>query len=293
MKTPSGKVIVGLSGGLGNQLFQYAAGRSLSLKLGVDLELDITWFLGNPDRSYALDVFSINAKIYSGPIFIPKWVKKLECRLVRKWGNRRLGAPIFRESHFHFDEAFSGIEQPVYLEGYWQSERYFSRYREVIAADLALKVTTSNLFKLLSNQIKSSNSICIHIRRGDYVTNPIAFQAHGICPLDYIYRGVNHVAANLVHPHCFIFSDDPEWVRDHFALDLPFTVVDIAESNEAYLDLVLMAQCKHFVIANSSFSWWAAWLSENQSKHIVAPKKWFSGSEKRIDDLIPAGWIKL
>ncbi|QWD37536.1 alpha-1,2-fucosyltransferase [Polynucleobacter paneuropaeus] len=293
MKNSFGRVVVGLSGGLGNQLFQYAAGRSLSLKLGVDLVLDISWFQEDSDRAYALDVFAIKAETYSGPIFLPNWAKRLECRLARKWGSRRLDAPIFREPHFHYDDTFSKIEQPVYLEGYWQSEHYFSNYRETITEELALKVETLDQFKFLCNQIQSSDSICIHIRRGDYVTNPIAFKTHGVCSVDYVYRALQSVSIGLVNPHCFIFSDDLEWVRENLALTLPYTVVDIAKPNEAHFDLALMAQCKHFVIANSSLSWWGAWLSKNSSKRIVAPKKWFASNEKKVDDLIPSGWMLL
>ena len=293
MRTSSKSVVVGLSGGLGNQLFQYAAGRALSLKLEVDLVLDTSWFHGQPERAYALEPFSINAKTYSGPVLLPKWIKGLESRLARRWARRRFDVPIYREPHFHFDNEFSSVQDPVYLEGFWQSEQYFMGCKEIIARELTLKAGPTDQFKLIANHIQSSDAICIHIRRGDYVTNPIASQMHGLCSLDYVYKGVIEVAKDLNIPHCFIFSDDPEWVHKNLKLDLPFTVIDIATPHEAHLDLSLMTQCKYFVIANSSLSWWGAWLSPYPLKRVIAPLNWFASSKIRTDDLIPQTWKRL
>lgn len=293
MKSHKKPIVVGLSGGLGNQLFQYAAGRALSLKLGLDLVLDITWFYGHPDRTYALEPFSINAKTYSGNVLMPKWMRRLECRLTRKWADKRLGVLIYREPYFHYDEAFSLIKHPVYLEGNWQSERYFFDYKKIIAKEMTFKINVTEQFKLIENHIQSSDAICIHIRRGDYVSNPIVSQMHGLCPLEYVYKGIKEVSKDLIKPHCFIFSDDPEWVKENLMVDLPSTVIDIAKPHEAHLDLGLMTQCKHFVIANSSLSWWGAWLSPYPLKRIIAPLNWFASSKKRVDDLIPQSWIRL
>jgi len=293
MKPPTKPVVVGLSGGLGNQLFQYAAGRALSLKLGVDLILDCTWFQGHSERAYALAPFSINANTYFGSALLPDWVKNLECRLTRRWAGKRLGVPIYREPHFHFDDAYPLLKHPVYLEGFWQSERYFLECKELIAKELALNTKTTDQFKLIANLIQSSDAICIHIRRGDYITNPIASQVHGLCSLDYVYQGAKEVSKDLITPHCFIFSDDPEWVQRNLRLALPSTVVDIAKPHEAHLDLGLMMQCKYFVIANSSLSWWGAWLSPYPLKRIIAPLNWFASSNKITDDLIPQTWTLL
>jgi len=293
MKAQTKPVVVGLSGGLGNQLFQYAAGRSLSLRLEVPLVLDTSWFHGRSNRAYALEPFSINTSNYSGPALLPSWIKSLESRLSRKWASNRLGVPIYREPHFHFDSNFHLLERPVYLEGFWQSEKYFLECTEVIRDDLIFKEGLPDCFRYTEDQIHSTDSICIHIRRGDYLTNPIALQTHGVCSIDYVHRGLQSVSLGLMKPHCFIFSDDLEWVKENLKLTLPHTVVDIAKPHEAHFDLALMAQCKHFVIANSSLSWWGAWLSKNTSKHIVTPKNWFVSNEKNVDDLIPSSWIRL
>jgi hypothetical protein len=293
MKSLAKPVIVGLSGGLGNQLFQFAAGQALSLKLGTNLILDTSWFYGHFDRLYALEPFSVEAQVHSPTNFLPNWVNGLESRFTRRWKSKRLGVPIYREPNFEFDHGYTLINEPVYLEGFWQSERYFSKYHEIIRSELALKDSFPENFQWINSQIKSTDSICVHIRRGDYASNPVAFETHGLCSVDYLCYGVQTVALGLSNPHCFIFSDDLEWVRKNLVLNLPCTIVDLARPHEAHLDLVLMSKCKHFVIANSSFSWWGAWLSPYSLKRVVAPKKWFVKNDKNTIDLIPQGWIRL
>jgi hypothetical protein len=293
MKITSRPVIVGLSGGLGNQLFQYATGRALSLKLGVDLVLDTSWFEGRTDRLYALDPFSIEAQTYSGPTILSSFLKRLECRLARRWANKRFGTPIYREPHFQFDTTFPLLDSPVYLEGFWQSEQYFLKYKEAITKELRIKSNVSKAYHSLEKNIQSTDAICVHIRRGDYVTNPIALKMHGLCSLDYVYQGVKEASLGLTNPHCFIFSDDLSWVRKNLLLNFPMTLVDVASSNEAHIDLALMQQCKNFVIANSSLSWWGAWLAPYHAKRIIAPLKWFAGDQKDTKDLIPSQWIRI
>jgi Glycosyl transferase family 11 len=293
MKKISKPVIVGLSGGLGNQLFQYAAGRSLSLKLGVDLILDKSWFQGRTDRIYALEPFSINAQTYSGPKFFTNWMKRLECRISRRWATKRLDVQIYREPHFEFDKKFQLLDNPVYLEGYWQSELYFVQYKEIISKELTLSVNTSDDFKELEKKIHSTDAICVHVRRGDYVTNQIAQEMHGLCSIDYLYQGIKEVSKGLTSPHCFVFSDDYDWVKKNLSLNISMTLVDIASPNEAYLDLILMNKCKHFVIANSSFSWWGAWLAPYEFKRVIAPLRWFAENKKNTKDLIPPEWLRI
>lgn len=286
-------VVVGLSGGLGNQLFQFAAGRALSLKLGASLVLDAAWFCGRSDRIYALEPFCIEAQIHRSIGFLPNWVNRLESRLARRWANKRFGIPIYREPHFQFDNDFSIINQSVYLEGFWQSERYFLGFSEIIRNELTLKVELPTAFDSVSKNIECTDSICLHVRRGDYVTNPIANLTHGLCSTEYIYEGIKTISTGLNNPHCFIFSDDPLWAKQNLKINLPSTIVDIAKPQEAHFDLVMMARCKYFVIANSSLSWWGAWLSSFPLKRVVAPKIWFANSEKNTIDLIPSSWVRL
>ncbi len=286
-------VTVGLSGGLGNQMFQYAAGRSLAIRLGAPLRLDNTWFLCRKARSYALGNFAVQATIQSCELPVPDVLKSLESRLVRKWGATRMGVPIFREPHFHFCPAFAELESPVYLEGYWQSERYFESCRDQIASDFTLREKVPEKCLDILRTISSTDSICIHIRRGDYVSDPATARVHEICSPDYYRRGVALAASGEADPHGFVFSDDPDWARRHFSAPFPTTIVDLNGPHEAHWDLHLMSACRHFVIANSSLSWWAAWLGRSPEKRVVAPQSWFKTPGRTIADLIPGGWVQV
>lgn len=286
-------VVVGLSGGLGNQMFQYAAGRALSLRLSLPLGLDTSWFLGRTDRHYALAPFNIVGEAYIGAGILPDIVRYYESRLSRRWAVRRMGAPIFREPHFHFDPAFEQIEESVFLEGYWQSERYFLSSRKVLLQDFSLTGRIPQSCQSLLGQIGESQSICVHVRRGDYLSNPAAAKAHGTCAIAYYQRGVEALSQVLSQPHCFIFSDDPEWVWQSLSLSCPSTVVDANSTADAHWDLFLMAACNHFVIANSSLSWWGAWMGSAPDKRVIAPERWFLTNEKDTQDLIPSNWERM
>ncbi|MFT5663605.1 MAG: hypothetical protein ACI9YO_002934 [Gammaproteobacteria bacterium] len=283
-------IIVGLCGGLGNQLFQYAAGRALSLKLGVPVELDHSWFAGSKDRSYTLSEFKINATPCIGLPIISKKIKALESKVSRKYFSQRMGVPIFRETSFNFMREFEEISQPVFLQGYWQSEKYFDRFSEQIRKELTFSNSVPKKCNALMESISKTQSICIHIRRGDYISNSKTRKIFHACSLDYYKENVNRLCKNLTNPHCFVFSDDCEWARSNIKLNIPYTIVDINEANEAHLDLLLMSLCNDFVIANSSFSWWGAWLGSFKNKRIVAPKNWFIRHDINTDDLIPSNW---
>lgn len=290
------EVVVGLSGGLGNQLFQYATGRALSLRRGVPLILDTSWFSARQSRRYALDHFAVVAtRVCAGGDHgyqQNKWMALAE-RIARRFAVRRMGAPVFRERYFHFDPSVSGLSAPVYLDGYWQSERYFSEIRDVLVNDFSLRSPMGLQSSEMLKQISESDAICVHVRRGDYVTNPVASAVHGLCQLDYYYQGVKFVLDGMTNPHCFVFSDDPDWVRANLELPVARTIVDFNAEDMAHEDLLLMAACKRFVIANSSFSWWGAWLCTSPNKRVVVPKQWFLNDDKDTRDLIPEDWVRL
>jgi hypothetical protein len=133
----------------------------------------------------------------------------------------------------------------------------------------------------------------LHVRRGDYVTDPSANAFHGLCPLDYYHRGLDEAARDLTRPECFVFSDDPAWVRENLKLAAPMTVVDVHGPGEAHVDLRLMAACHSHVIANSSLSWWGAWLGRRPGKRVVAPRQWFRSPDRDASDLVPDRWVRL
>ena len=283
-------VVVGLSGGLGNQMFQYAAGRALAVRLHVPLVLDLSWFGGRTDRQFALYPFCIEAELRMQYRWLPSLGRAFASRLSRRWLPRILGVPVWREPHFHYASGFADLNRGVFLEGYWQSERYFRDIRLLLSHEFSLQETLPEACVQLVQKMSACDAICVHVRRGDYLTNRLAANVHGTCSVNYYHAGVSELCEGLINPHCFIFSDDPIWVRASLAFDCPMTVVDLNGPLDTHLDLVLMAACQHFVIANSSLSWWGAWLGSHPGKRIIAPQRWFLIAENDTCDLLPQSW---
>jgi hypothetical protein len=291
MKENKKNLVVGLSGGLGNQMFQYAAGRSLGVRLGVPIILDMSWFAGQAERRYALAPFGVEAEACLQFPLLPSSLQAITSRLSRRYFSRIMGVPVWRERCFNYTIDFDNISEPVYLDGYWQSERYFRDIRALLVKEFSLRQALPASCKKLLSEIRGCDAICVHVRRGDYISNPIAAKVHGTCTVPYYTAGVEELCEGLKQPHCYVFSDDPEWVRSSLSFNCPMTVVDLNGSNDAHLDLVLMASCKHFLIANSSLSWWGAWLGVGAEKKVIAPTRWFLGSDKDTRDLCPESWL--
>lgn len=290
-------VIVRIISGLGNQMFQYAAGRRLAIKLGVELKLDISSYSKFYKlRSYNLGMFNIGENFAT-----PEEVRQLTnistnlfarilCRIFRK--QQKPSASYYKEKHFHFDREVLRVSDGVYLDGYWQSEKYFYDIAGIIRQDFSAIPAREGRNRKLEELIASSESVSIHIRRGDYVSDPRTNQMFVNCDVDYYSRCVDYVKQRLGNPHFFVFSDDQQWARRNLKLPDPMVFVDHNGPDKSYQDLRLMSRCKHNIIANSSFSWWGAWLNNYEDKIVVAPSRWF-----RIDlnesDLIPGSWVKL
>ncbi|SDH63097.1 alpha-1,2-fucosyltransferase [Propionivibrio dicarboxylicus] len=285
-------VVVGLSGGLGNQMFQYAAGRALAHRLNTRLILDLSWFSGQSERHYALTPFRIEANLQSAWPSLPTKAQSLISRLSRRWMPRIMGVPVWREPHFHYAQDFAAIQSPVFLEGFWQSERYFKDVRQQLQSEFSLRDPMPPACQAVLDKIRACDALCIHVRRGDYLSNPIAAKVHGTCSTDYYRDGVSELSRKLKTPHAFVFSDEPDWARDSLTFDCPMTVVDINTPTDAHLDLLLMSACRHFVIANSSLSWWAAWIGEDENTTVIAPTRWFLTADKDTSDLLPDHWLK-
>lgn len=285
-------VVVGLSGGLGNQMFQYAAGRSLAIRFNVPLSLDLSWFAGQEERRFALSSFDIKANLVSQcPWLGNNWQAQVS-RVSRRFMPRLFGVPVFREPHFHYVPLFERIDRPVFLEGYWQSDRYFHEIRSVLLKEFSLVAKLPPASARVLEKITSADSICVHVRRGDYLSNPVAASVHGTCSLDYYQRGIDALVQGLNNPHCYVFSDDPDWVKASLRVGFPMTVVDVNGPEDAHLDLVLMSACHHFLIANSSLSWWGAWLGNSPNKKVIAPERWFLSKDRDTKDIFPALWEK-
>ena len=285
-------VIVRLIGGLGNQMFQYALGRALALRHGVPVKLDIGGFEQYKVHGYCLNRLRI----------VEQYARPDEVRAIKLPGalprilNRLFGlAPNgwVREAAFHFDPTVMVLRPPLYLEGYWQSEKYFAAVRDVIRGEFTIRDSLNSQNRAVEERISNCNSVALHVRRGDYVSNPRTNAVHGVCGVEYYQRAAQLIGERIPRPEFFIFSDDPEWAKANLRLSFPSTVVNLNDASRSHWDLHLMSRCRHQIIANSSFSWWAAWLNGEASKIVIAPRRWFKQSDANTADLIPAGWLRV
>lgn len=282
-----------LIGGLGNQMFQYAAGRALALRLGTNLKLDARAFSDYKDHAYGLENFAIQVDSSDQGDFPGLRQNSFIRRISRRLG-LTLSEDIYLEKTFSFDPRVISLRDGVYLDGYWQSERYFSDFADQIRADFTIVAAPDAENAIWLQRIRNCTAVSIHIRRGDYVTNPSANAVHGLCDLDYYRRATAYVASKLdAKAEFYVFSDDPQWVRENLELPYAMHYVSHNDASRNYEDLRLMSNCSHHIIANSSFSWWGAWLNPSLAKIVVAPEQWFKDKSKSTKDLIPSSWIRI
>jgi hypothetical protein len=290
-------IMVKLIGGLGNQMFQYAVARNLAEKRQATLKLDILEFETYKLHKYSLGHFNIRESLASAEevAFLTSQpggvVKRIIGRLPRL--PKRLPSTYYREKKdFHFEPAILSLPDGIYLDGHWQSEKYFSDIRSIILKEFTVKHPQRGRDEQLAALIESCDSVSIHIRRGDYISDPKTNKLIGTCSLNYYHCCVERLTQTVKTPHFFIFSDDPQWAHDNLKLS-PATIVDHNDAETNYEDIRLMSQCKHHIIANSSFSWWGAWLNPRKDKLIFAPKRWFADDGFDTKDVIPGGWIRM
>lgn len=280
-------------GGLGNQMFQYAMGRHLALKNQTDLFFDTSFFsskhnyAGCDTRFFSLDNFQIIGKIAT-----KEQIKKLATnRYSKHFGLCKKTHVI--EKHSFFQPEILELKGDYYFEGYWGLYKYFSAIQSTIGEDFTIKTELVGKNKEMAGKISDCNSISLHIRRGDYVSNPVNVKIYNTFGLEYYQRATEFIAKKVNNPHFFIFSDDMPWVKENLKLDFPITYVDQNSDSTNYEDIRLMSLCQHNIVANSSFSWWGAWLNNNPNKIIIAPKKLFNDPELSKNDVIPESWIRM
>jgi hypothetical protein len=284
-------VTVKLIGGLGNQMFQYALGRKLSIKMSTDLNLDISGFQVYKLHKFSLSCFQLVQTInFCDKPENSKVVKKINKFLPLKF---HFGYKHIDEQSFAFNMNVLNLQGDLYLDGYWQSEKYFKDIRDTLVEDFKIIKIQDLENIILSNKIHSSNAVSLHIRRGDYVNNTQTFEKHGVCSLDYYFKAIEYIATKISSPSFYIFSDDPKWAFENLRINYPTTFVVNNDADRNYEDLRLMSQCNHNIIANSSFSWWGAWLNDNPEKIVISPRKWFNDKDVDTSDLIPDTWISL
>lgn len=291
-------IIVKLLGGLGNQMFQFATGRAVAHRLNAELLLDVSAFTHYDLRRYELDSWAIRARPATPEELTRAGVSQARPTLVRRLMNLAgVGLPMnrFQEASFAYDPRILDVKDPAYLDGYFQSSRYFSDVANELRAEFVLGAPVDEKNARVRDQIAAvgTSAVSLHIRRGDYVTNAHTAQYHGVCSLEYYRRAVAHIAQRCETPKFFVFSDDLEWVRDNLKIDHEMVLVDANGPNSGAWDMALMMACRHHIIANSSFSWWGAWLNPHSDKIIVAPQQWFSGATHDTRDLVPADWVRL
>ena len=292
-------VIVQLHGGLGNQLFQYAAGRAISSRTGAPLKLDISLFQTYRLRTYRLGLFSIIEQ-FACPEEIQR-LRSPSIRQVRAWLSARMRRsllpyyqhPVLRERSRSFDPNVLKAGRNTYLIGYWQSEQYFADISGIIRNEFSLRHEPDEVNRLVLKEMESTNSVSLHIRRGDYVVNPKTNRVHGVLGMDYYRTAVSFIAARVEQPRLFVFSDDIPWCQQHLEVPCPTFFMEHNAEEKDYEDLRLMTNCKHHIIANSSFSWWGAWLSEYPQKLVVAPRKWYTEAEYDPASRFPSDWTVL
>jgi hypothetical protein len=288
-------IIVSILGGLGNQLFQYAAARRLSELKNVNFKLDITAFNEYKLREYSLNHYNIIENIAT-PTEIEYYTRKrkfnkfYKCIPKLKPNNIPI---MFKEKHFSYNQEIVKIPNNIYLSGYWQNEKYFKDIEPIIRKEFKLKSISSEQSLKMADKIQNCNAVNLHIRRGDYISDQTTNQFHGVCSLEYYYMAIQKLSIKIEELHFFIFSDDIPWVRENLKINFPTTYVSHNGTERDYEDLWLMSLCKHHIIANSSFSWWGAWLAENSKKIVIAPQRWFNNPSIDTSDLLPLSWIKL
>ncbi len=294
---------VRLAGGMGNQMFQYALGRKLSIKNNVPLYLDLT-FLNHrvklPEflrphfvfHDLKLDVFNIKADI-ANPAQIGFWNRPFlsgKIMILIDAILRKLALFPGWEKSFSFNKKILDLGPGTYLEGYWQSEKYFKDISETLRKDFSLKAPLSGKAAELYKEIRNCASLCIFVRRKDMADKSF----HGTVPIEYYRAGIEYIKKRQPIEKIYVFSDDNEWCRQNLKFEYPTLIAEKECSGKKWEGhLILMSAGRNFIIANSTFSWWSAWLSDNPNKIVVAPKQWFGNNRLDDSDLIPESWVRL
>ena len=280
-------------GGLGNQMFQYAYARALQKK-GYEIKIDISAFNNYKlHGGYQLDKYNISLKkttieetrsLHKSDII--SRVLKILC--LRK-------DEIIKEKSLLVSNDLLNVDDNTYVDGYFQSEKYFLAIRKEIVKEFTIKGSLTNYTKLVEKWIQDEdNAVSLHVRRGDYISNKKANVVHGTCSMKYYQNAIKMLNSKLHNNKYFIFSDDIKWCKENLKMNNAI-YVDNEEKRIPHEDIYLMSLCSHNIIANSSFSWWGGWLNSNLEKIVVAPTKWF-GNEKtnrNTCDLIPSKWIRM
>ena len=296
-------IISNIIGGLGNQMFQYSAARVLSEKLGAELYLDISSY-----DSYKLHEGFVLNKYF--PQINVKLATKKEIFKIGGYGaylnnalldsilsrtfKEKIDKKIVYEPHFHYWKSFYKISDNKYLKGYWQSYKYFLGYEEIIKKIFSFSPEYINKNYEIINLLSKKETTSVHIRIGDYKNNSSSNSFHGTLDIEYYYNSIKRICEKKGDSLFLIFSDDINWCKANFKLDVPHLFIDASISDNVINDFFLMKSCNNNIISNSSFSWWAAWLNDYNNKIVIGPKNWFNiGNKNNTSDLFLSNWERL
>ncbi len=284
-------ITVRLTGGLGNQMFEYATGRAMADRTGLPLVLDPTRlaYPGRHETRRSVIVTSFRIEGTLAEAEQHHWRRFLGYSPVAVRVRGALPGEVLTDRHpYAVDERIQARTTRATLDGYWQCEEYFAHIKEHLKEEFTPTEQPGVAWTALASTIRSSESVGIHIRRGDYVTNRRANAHHGVSGVDYVRRAWETVAPSP-EARTFIFSDDPGWCRENLSF-LPFPV--FVDGNRDFEDLLLLSKCRHKIITNSSFGWWAAWLGERPDGMIVAPRAWLRGGTDVGPSPVPKRWTR-
>ncbi len=271
-------------------MFQYAFGLALATHKGVKLLLDTRGFAHYKLRIFGLDRFAISARIAT-PQELKHWPNWLRypCRIARQLG---ISTRWYAERSLKYDPQWLGLGDNILVEGYFQSERYFNSITDRLRSEFVPKDSFSLANSLFLERARDPGSIAVHVRRGDYVSDKQAQKVHGVCSVEYYRNAISIIKSKVATPHFFVFSDDVDWARGNLDVGSDATFV-VGNQDSPEVDIFLMSQCANHIIANSSFSWWGAWLAANLDKIVIAPAPWFDDQQLSSEGLIPPSWITI
>ena len=286
-------IIVKIIGGLGNQMFQYAYAKALENK-GLEVKIDISAFeTYKLHGGYQLDKYTIDLDVTTKDENDKFYSNSNVLKILKKFGIDFSKKII--EKNLLFDNDLLSVKYDSYIEGYFQCEDYFSSMRDELIKDFTIKNELSQYSKKIENQILNKDvSASLHIRRGDYISDEKSNNIHGACSLDYYNKAIELMNSKFASISFYIFSDDINWAKKN--LDINNAIyIDSEEKRIPHEDIYLMSLCSHNIIANSSFSWWGAWLNQNDNKFVIAPVRWFADNklEKQSKNIVCRSWVKL
>jgi len=291
-KEPSApKIIMRYGGGLGNQMFQYATAASLAKKLGCEFEFDTSSYKNKHARAFEMGIFGIDTrKTYSFRAKIYWLIRKLLRKICNP--HKFLGLNIYEEETFTYEKRFENVAENTFIVGFFQSVKYFDS--ELIKEIFKFAIPPEGQNKELIEKMNAENSVSLHVRRGDYVQKKRFLNLYNQLGLEYYEAATAKIKERVKNPVFYIFSDDIDWVKENLPLERAIFVEHNRHGN-SWQDMRLMSACKHSIIANSSFSFWGAFLGTNPGGIVIAPQKWFNKDleTQQTRDIYPENWIKI